>query len=106
MENCAYLRKNPGYAPGPGMDAIRGPPKDNSWECCWWHAQHMTNPFPSLSPDLLWLVLFLFFYAARSLRLSGASIYGESCADTCSGRPLVYMMADGFGHLPGFYAIQ
>ena len=44
-------------------------------------AQSISISFARLA---VWLVLFLFVLATHSLRLSGASIYGESCAGTCS----------------------
>ena len=50
---------------------------------CAAHDQSISISFAGLA---VWLVLFLFFCATHSLRLSGASIYGESCAGTCSGR--------------------
>ena len=52
----------------------------------------MRSTWPTISISFaglaVWLVLFLFFCATHSLRVSGASIYGASCAGTCSGRLL------------------
>ena len=65
--------------------AIRGPPAG----ACAAQYQSISVSFAGLA---VWLVMFLFFCATHSLRLSGASIYEQTCAGTCSDFKL---LADG-----------